>query len=576
MSKKRIFFLLFSLSIGFQAIGQKNYILEMNGIEQLPSVIKKYSHKLDDSIQAKQELEQFLIELRTEGYITVIVDSLHITNTKLIAYLIPGNRFLWENLSITGDIPIGYRMPAASQKGRPLNDKVLKKWTSKLLKDYENIGFPFAKLDQQLQLNENSTVSVQIHIDRGPYIRIDTVRMIPEGVVKSGFINPYLGIKRGTEYTETVLSQVDRRISSLEFVKLARSSQVLFAGNKAKVNLFLGKQKANVFDGLIGLQPKNNEPGKIDVTGDAQLRLLNSFRHGEEFNFRFRGLPNATRQLQIRLSYPYVFSLPVGLDVQLDLFKQDSQYVDISNEIGLQYLFIGANYIKVFARQRQSTILATSNLENATVLPDYADVSSLLYGLAYRYITTNSVVNPIKGLNSYTEIGVGTKQISPNAQLDPRLYEGVMLQSQQYRFYSRSLKYFYVAKLRSVVLCRAEMALLYTDRFFNNDLFKIGGNASLRGFDEQSIAASKYGIAAIEYRFLLEEGSFLFGFYNQAYYQNSAAQNRISDDPFGFGAGLSIRTKAGFFSLSYGIGKQFKNPIDLQGGKVHFGIINNF
>lgn len=576
MSKRLIFFLLYSVSVSFQAVGQKNYVLQIIGIEQLPSALKKYNYKVDDSIQAAQEVQQLLITLKSQGYITATNDSINSTDTKLTAYISPGVRFLWEELSISGDVPSSYRIPTAFQAGRPLNEKELKKWSNTLLKGYENSGFPFAKLNQDIQLTESATVKVKITIDRGPYIKLDSVRMIPEGIVKPGFINPYLGIKRGAEYTETVLNQIDRRIASLEFVKLARSSQLLFVGNKAKVNLFLGKQKANVFDGLIGLQPRNNNLGKVDITGDAQLRLINSFKHGEEFNFRFKGLPNATRQLQLRLSYPYIISLPIGLDVQFDLFKQDTQYVDLSNEIGLQYLFIGANYIKVFARQRESTILSTSNLMNANALPDYADVSSLLYGLAYRYNTTNSVVNPIKGLNSYTELGVGKKQISPNPQIDQRLYEGVVLNSQQYRFYSRSLKYFYIAKLRAVMVCRTEVAFLQSDRFFINDLFKIGGNTSLRGFDEQSILASKYGIAAFEYRFLLEEGSFLFGFYNQAYYQNLAAKTPISDDPLGFGAGLSIRTNAGFFSLSYGIGKQFKNPIDLQGGKVHFGIINNF
>jgi hemolysin activation/secretion protein len=76
---------------------------------------------------------------------------------------------------------------------------------------------------------------------------------------------------------------------------------------------------------------------------------------------------------------------------------------------------------------------------------------------------------------------------------------------------------------------------------------------------------------------LLEQNSFLFLFYDQGWYQENLAESgTVRDTPFGVGAGMDFQTKAGIFSISYAVGKQFDNPISVKDGKISFGLINNF
>jgi len=98
----------------------------------------------------------------------------------------------------------------------------------------------------------------------------------------------------------------------------------------------------------------------------------------------------------------------------------------------------------------------------------------------------------------------------------------------------------------------------------------------LRGFDEESIYASSFSILTLEYRFILEQNSYLYVFGDGAWYENNEVSRYIQDTPFGFGAGISFETKAGIFSINYALGKQFSNPIELRSGKIHFGIVNYF
>ena len=40
--------------------------------------------------------------------------------------------------------------------------------------------------------------------------------------------------------------------------------------------------------------------------------------------------------------------------------------------------------------------------------------------------------------------------------------------------------------------------------------------------------------------------------------------------------GFDFETKAGIFSLSYALGKQFDNPFEINTAKIHFGYISRF
>jgi hemolysin activation/secretion protein len=104
----------------------------------------------------------------------------------------------------------------------------------------------------------------------------------------------------------------------------------------------------------------------------------------------------------------------------------------------------------------------------------------------------------------------------------------------------------------------------------------MGGLNSLRGFDEESIYASTYAMGNVEWRFLLDKSSFLFGFVNQAFYELALVDKYIKDEPTGFGIGINFETKPGIFSLTYALGKQLNNAVSFRAAKVHFGIVSTF
>ena len=138
------------------------------------------------------------------------------------------------------------------------------------------------------------------------------------------------------------------------------------------------------------------------------------------------------------------------------------------------------------------------------------------------------------------------------------------------------LKYYFKLGARSVLYLHNYAAYLSGKSLFENEGFRIGGFKSLRGFDEQSLTVTNFMIQTFEFRYIIEKNSFISTFYDQAFVHRDFVSTKSSDHPLGFGAGINFQTKVGIVSLNYALGKQKNIPLDLQKGKIHFGIISYF
>jgi len=117
--------------------------------------------------------------------------------------------------------------------------------------------------------------------------------------------------------------------------------------------------------------------------------------------------------------------------------------------------------------------------------------------------------------------------------------------------------------------------ILVAPSYASNELLRFGGMGTQRGFKEEELRATSRWMISLEYRFLLDQNSFLFVFFDQSWYENKLAITR-RDTPYGFGGGLTFGTTLGMFSISYALGKQLTNPILLSNGNIHFGYTSYF
>jgi hemolysin activation/secretion protein len=114
------------------------------------------------------------------------------------------------------------------------------------------------------------------------------------------------------------------------------------------------------------------------------------------------------------------------------------------------------------------------------------------------------------------------------------------------------------------------------NQLFLNELFQLGGNKTLRGFDEESFYASAFAIATLEYRYLMGPSSYLFSFLDAAYLGRKSIQGNGGGKYAGIGLGCTFETKSGLFSLAYAAGKNNDLPFNFRASKIHFGFVSLF
>jgi len=560
------------------AFSQSHLIISTR--EDVPSAVRKKwpSTQVRDSADAARSVNRLLAYLYDNGYLEANADSIVRLGDTLRVSLHTGKQYKWVKL-INSNIDEGWLSEAGFRdrffESRPVSPEKLRRMNEKILNWCENNGYPFASIryDQFVFDNENVSASVILNTER--LITIDSVIVMGEPKLSTVYISNYIGVKPGDVYNESVIRKIPGRIKELPMVTETRAFNIAFTENTARVILYLQDKKASQIDGVVGVLPDNNNTGKVQLTGDLRLRLLSSFGRGELFDLNWKQPRSKTQDLKVNLNYPFILNTPFGIDLKLAIYKSDTSYLETTLGAGLQFLLRQGSFLKLFVEDKNSSLLSTKQYENATVLPPFADVRKTMYGAALKFINVDYRLNPSKGYIIDFSAGAGNRNISKNGKINPEVYDSLELKSLQYNGEISADMYIRVLP-KFILNPGVKTGGLGGNSTFDNELYRLGGLNSLRGFDEESINASLFAIGKVEIRYVLEQNSFLQLFFNGAWYERNSNSGYVSDKPIGFGAGITFDTRLGIFSFNYALGREFSNPVQFRAAKIHFGLVNYF
>jgi len=539
---------------------------------------KKVSYKKKISpAKEEEELRSVLFQLQERGYLTASIDSVYRDSLHTTAFITTGNVYKWARLQrskIDEEILIKTGFREKIYRNKKISPSQLVSMEEKMITYCENNGFPFASVQLDSVVIIDDKVDAKLLLTKNMLVKIDSIVIKGGAKISKRYICNYIGISEKDLYREVYVSGISNRLQELPFVKETKPFNIIFTEKYSKLVLYLENKKANRFDGILGFLP-DDKTGKLLITGQAHLQLLNSFAHGELIDIDWRKLQPLSQDFTAVFNYPFVLNTPFGADLHFKLYKKDTTFTDVTQNAGVQYLLRGGNYLKVFVSNRNTSLISTKGLENIVTLPPYADVKVISYGLGIKNDHLDYRINPRKGYRINTSGSIGNKNILQNPKINPAAYSTLQLRSVQYNF-SLATELFIPVLRRSTLDFGLRSEALFGSNTFENELLRFGGLNTLRGFDEESINASGFVIANLEYRYLFEKNSNLFMFFNGCYYEKSTVNTYLSDTPFGFGAGIHFQTKPGIFTLTYALGKQLSNPILLRSAKIHFGIISVF
>ncbi len=552
--------------------------------------------KLMDSVAIASLLKRVIGGFHKQAYLESSFDFISKKDSILSLKFHLGNRYEWAQLR-NGNVSeaflaqVGYREKLFGNKAFIYSEIV--DIEEKLLSYAEDNGYPFAQVWLDSLVIQNSQISAALMMKTGAVFIFDTINT--EGLVKisSTYLQNYLELKKGAFFSRSKILQISRRLADLPFLSERKKPTITFKeNNTATINLFLENKKASRWDFLVGVQPNTTTNGsqKFTVTFNGNADFQNLLGLGERIFANFENLRPQSPRLNLKVTYPYILNFPFGFDGSFDLYKRDSVYIETHLNLGTQYMLGGNDYLKLFWNNYKSNNLIINALQiiQTKQLPATLDISTNTFGLELSKQKLDYRFNPRKGWSLVLRGSAGVRQVRKNSDIlnlkdssdstfnFSKLYDTLSLKNFQYTISSQSAYYLPFLK-RGVLKIGIQGGFIFTTSpISQNEQYRIGGNRILRGFNEESIFASRYAVGTLEYRFLLGRNSYLYAFGDVGYVEDVTRTTRRYDTPIGFGAGITFETKVGLFGFTLAAGREQGNPIDFRNTKTHFGYVSLF
>ena len=430
-------------------------------------------------------------------------------------------------------------------------ESFLKKTTKRLA----DRGYPFNKIKLiNIKEIDNSSISANLNVDLGEKRTLDKIKIKGYEKFPKSFTKQYLKLLTEETFDFEKIKEKSKKINNLGFVRQTKDPEVLFKKDSTIIYLFIEKTENNSFDGFIGFAT-NEESNKLELNGYVNLKLSNTLNYGEEITLDYKSTDNEDKFFKTNIIAPFVLQSPLGLELSLNLTKKDTSYTKDEQSIGVNYLTKNKHGISLHL----SYLNSVSNL--TIVNQSIKDYNSKFQKIRYSYLepNINNKLIPIKFLNTL-EFSIGERRDNTNTR-------------KQIKYKTKTYNNFKLTNKSSVYLNFESYGLISTN-FYQNEMLLFGGINSIRGFEENSIAANKLFMINSEYRFTIDNNIYINTILDSAYYENSLSD--IKGYIYGLGLGLNINTNSGVFKINYANGVKKGEAVDLKLSKIHVSFSNTF
>lgn len=520
--------------------------------------LKRYNFRqaLPDSAEALKELRALVYRLQQDAYLLASADSMYFSGDTLHVKLHVGQPFEWAQLR-NGNLSEGLLVESGFREkfyhSTPFRPADYVKLQQRVLDYAERNGYPFATVWLDSVSIKGNKVEAALMVEKAFVVTYDTLEIVGKTKTQPKFLMRYLQLLPGQLYNQDQVDASQRMLTQLPYIKVTRSPQVRFLSDKAKVYYYLEDRQANQIDGVVGFLPDPNRADKLLVTGEANLNIRNIGGSGKQLGLQWRRVSAGSVVLNGEYLHPNLFGSPFEAGLKFNLLKQDSTFITVQPRLQIGYYTLRYGKFSVFTEWRNSRILSEVSPQRLQQL-DLADAQTTTYGLNYLWNNLDDFYYPRRGRLVELQFSAGTKKLLRNADLEKSFYDTLEVKSSQLSLALRLENFLRLGK-NSALLTRLRGEALFSDRIFLNDMYRLGGLSSLRGFDDYFFYASSYGVGTLEYRLFTASDSYVLLFYDQGYYRSDLQAAKLSDYPFGLGAGISFSTGAGIFQLVYSLGQ---------------------
>ncbi|MCB9310731.1 MAG: BamA/TamA family outer membrane protein [Lewinellaceae bacterium] len=554
-----------------------------------PNSLRHWKYISVDSSVFSRTIDSIVADFHKEGYFGSKVDTVKCHDTCQVI-IFKGEKIRAMHLLLSDEDNAMLENAGVHWEKAPL--KFLDKNERQIVFDhvcqyYGNIGYPFYKIQMDDVTFQKDTCFARLIMDKGPRVKIDSIVITGDIRLKKSFFYRYLSISRGSFYNHGLIEDIPDKLNNLPFVNLEKPPSLWFDDGSATLSLYVNKKPASRFDFLLGVIPQQNvtDGKKYVFTIDFVGELYNAFGYGEYSYLQIKRLKPSQFNLNLKSDIPYLGSLPVGSYLEFKILNSGVENFDVSFELGGQWVFGRGNTLRLLYKQFSSSLISidTIQLKKNMRLPDRLDLQQTSGGMQFLYKKLDYIYNPTKGYAFDIKAMIGKKKFKQNIDiLKIEGYENAydtLRASSIFSEISVQGAYYHTLNTWSSIKTALHAQINYNpEKVSLNEFFRVGGNASIRGFEEQSILTDRYTYFSAEFHINFDKNSFLSLPFIDVGWAHVQGENNTfyTDRIIGVGLGLNFGTKAGLFNVSFAAGQRIGLPIDFSKMKVHFGYVNLF
>lgn len=528
-----------------------------------------------DSLPEEKAKKLLLEMLKDFGYFSV--EGLSVqkefsddsSSSSLHCYISAGKRSIVKEIIAADSIMPDLADVNEELAGTFFDRLVIENAIKSLLLQEEKKGYPFSSvIIRKVDLVQDS-VSVYLGLNSGPKGIIKQVEITGNDLTGRMVIIRELRLKEEEYYSDEFAARIPPRLNRLRLFEPVQPPAFYFnSKNEGVLSIAVRERQFNNFDGIVGYMPPGKNEKNGYITGLLTVSFRNIFGSARMAGLRWQKIDRNSQELEMKYTEPWLFGYPVNLSGGVFQRKQDTTYVQLKYDFAADYM-LNENVTLSWRGGYESIVpqandtVARFTVYNSSYFTNSAEAE---------FDSRNDPLTPENGIYIKAAFGLSNKKINgPLEFLAPGQQLSFLLRKSSVHFHLYS-----TIVRRQVAAIRLKYQEVSGDNLETNDFFRLGGNTDLRGYRENQFLAQRILMANLEYRFLTGGRTFIYPFFDIAYYMREANPvSRVTADEqvkSGYGAGVYLETGAGMLRVEYGLAK----GDSFSEGKIHFGIVSEF
>ena len=534
------------LSCFSQGISSQNFELKIKTKDTiLKTVLNEVSYEANQRSEKEifKEIRHVHKQLKNNGFFTSTIDTIVTNKDVYTAFFDLGFK--------TEEIIIIYpqkKQPVSSEQNFDsirLKPHEFENYTKSILNKLDQKGKSFSEISFKNPKIQNRTLVLEQQVIESKKRYIDKVIVKGYDNFPQKFIRNYFKINPQTIFSKEKIEEISQLTKTLTFVDQKKKPEVLFKKDSTHLYLFLTKQTSSSFDGIINFASKDDGKGLL-LNGNLDLKLNNVFNSGEQLELFWNKVAEEKTEFNILVKAPYLINSRFSSELGFNIFRQDSTFLNTNFNFKTEYDFNNFSKISLLFSSEKSSYLLNTESNN------FDSFSNNFIGVEYK-ISTLSKTNLFKyklNVNIQPVIGRRKTEIS---------------QINQQKLLISSFANFKTSE-KSYIFLKNETGILNSNNYLVNELFRIGGVNTIRGFNEQSIFTSQYSYLNLEYRYLTSLSSYIYTITDLGAYENIVENNY--QEVIGIGLGYGFKLNNSNVNFAYANGFNFKDTTKFNNSKI--------